>query len=280
METTLTKLKYIILTLGAVCCIPMTAPAELTVGKTCRVLDPVALREAPGESAKKLVNQKMLRWDPDTVYYYSVDKSTTVRIEEIKDDWVRVQLVSPPELISTHRGWVHSGYIEGGASAPKKKKPTPISAFTPFRTPEECIRIPLELGFQPAEGLSSGWTSFAGVWGNYTTIITHRGRLSRVGDVDNEITCDIESKFEDSVEYITIRANCFNSSGEQATLEKFRSVVTGMLKELGISEALSELSSIPPSSNKKIDGDTYTIEFKRENDFQFGYGWIFLLTTK
>ena len=98
--------------------------------------------------------------------------------------------------------------------------------------------------------------------------------------MDNDITCDIESKFKDSVEYITIRANCFNSSGEQATLGRFRSVVTELLKELGIPDAISEFNSIPPVSNKKTDGDTYAIEFKRENDFQFGYGWTFILSSK
>ena len=250
------------------------AHAELPVGKTCKVLNHSELREAPSNSAKKLVNKKMLRWDPDTVYYYSIDKSTTVRIEEIKGDWVRVQLVSPPELRSTHKGWVLSEFIEGGSLPSKKNTPAKPQALKLFPSPEKCIKIPATLGLSPAEGLPRGWTSCAGVWGNYTTATTSRG-----GFVNNEVTCDIESKSRDYVERITVRANCYNSSGEQATLSKFESVVRGLLNVLEKSSDLSELATIPPSKNLKIEKESYSAEFKKEK-FNTGYGWVFEISRK
>jgi len=66
----------------------------------------------------------------------------------------------------------------------------PAPAFEPFRNPDTCIQIPSKLGLHPSEGMSSGWTECYGVWGNYTSVTTYRGRYMRVGDVDNEIVCD------------------------------------------------------------------------------------------
>jgi len=109
---------------------------------------------------------------------------------------------------------------------------------------------------------------------------TLRFQLRHFNLQSTEIVCDIESNSKYAVETITIRADCLNQNGEQVTLEKFRSVVSGLLKELQIPDALLELGSIPPATDKTIKGDTYVIEFKRENGYAFGYGWTFVLTSK
>jgi len=78
---------------------------------------------------------------------------------------------------------------------------------------------------------------------------------------------------------VRVTADCFNQEGEHATLEKFEEVVTWLLKEFGITNAIAFFESIPPEQDTKVDFNTYTIEFKREK-YNIGYGWTFTLTTK
>jgi len=155
----------------------------------------------------------------------------------------------------------------------------PGVTFKPFDEPAKCIEIPLKLGLKPGTGPKPTWKDLGLGWMSTTKMQTHTGRFRRVGDVDNDITCLFYSEKQDFVQYVRVTANCFNKDGESTTLTKFRAVLTGLVQELGIPDAVTSLASIPPDEDSKLDGKTYTIEFKREK-YEMGYGWTFTLTTK
>jgi len=153
------------------------------------------------------------------------------------------------------------------------------ATFEPFRDPAKCIQIPIKLGLRTTTGQNPTWANLGMGWSSMSEVKTHTGKFSRVGDVDNSITCLFNSGDKEFIQWVRVTADCFNQEGEHATLAKFREVVTEMLKEFGIADAIATINSIPPEQDTKIDGNTYTVEFKRE-EYKIGYGWTFTLTTK
>jgi len=89
----------------------------LQVGREYDITKEADLREGPGESYAKKINQKasdVLK----TIQYMSVDTSVTVKLLQVKDQWAEVQ-VTQPEWLATHRGWIPKDGIQGGASSAK-----------------------------------------------------------------------------------------------------------------------------------------------------------------
>ncbi|MCF7817205.1 MAG: sel1 repeat family protein [Kiritimatiellales bacterium] len=167
-------------------------------------------------------------------------------------------------------------YKKAAEQGDKDAMKTP--SFEPFLNPEECIKIPQLLGLFPSRGLPDGWSSGYGLsWGNYTGCVTYNGRLQRVGDVDNEILCDIESDSEDFVQWITVTAHCFNEDGEQETREKFVRVIKGLAKELGIADSfLESIGSTFGYEKRIIEESKYKLTMYREKA-SFGYSLIFVI---
>jgi len=152
-------------------------------------------------------------------------------------------------------------------------------AIVPFNDPAKCIEIPIRFGLKPTIGSKPVWKDLGLGWSSQTTVETYKGGLSKVGDVSNEVSCYFSSKVEAEIQFVRIKANCFNAAGEGATLKKFRELVRGMLTELGIKDDTKILANLEEGKSEEIDAPTYTASFTRE-PFRFGYGMTFTLTSK
>jgi sRNA-binding carbon storage regulator CsrA len=68
--------------------------------------------------AAKKVNQKasdILK----AIHYMSVDSSVTIRVLDVKSEWVEIQIIEPEHLSATHRGWIPKSSVQGGQSSAK-----------------------------------------------------------------------------------------------------------------------------------------------------------------
>jgi len=151
-------------------------------------------------------------------------------------------------------------------------------AFEPFRKPQQCVDLQTKHGFKAYKGVKPIWKSSELGWYSQTQMTTHKGGLTKVGDVDNDMTCYFSGE-KSSIKFVRIKANCYNPEGAAATLKAFKKVVAGLSLDLGVADPNKILSKVDPVKGKTIDTDTYTIEIKRDT-FKLGYGWVFTLTTK
>ncbi|WP_411825369.1 hypothetical protein [Luteolibacter sp. AS25] len=152
------------------------------------------------------------------------------------------------------------------------------AAFKPFRSPEECIKIPLKAGFKPISDKPLLWRETELGWLSHTTIRTHNGQLKKVGDIDNDISCFFSGEKE-YIEFVRVTADCFNPDGTAPTITKFREVVELLARDLGIEAPEEILKEIDPAKGKVIDAATYKITVEKV-PYKIGYGWVFKLETK
>lgn len=90
----------------------------LEIGRTYNITSKADLREGPSGTAAKKVNQKasdILK----AIHYMSVDSSVTVRVLDVKSEWVEIQIIEPEHLSATHRGWIPKSSVQGGQSSAK-----------------------------------------------------------------------------------------------------------------------------------------------------------------
>jgi hypothetical protein len=111
------------LTLILVACtisIPLSTLAGrvLKVGQEYDVTGNIELRSGPGEEHSKKINQKASKLLKET-QYLSVDESTTVSILRVQGNWAEIQVVEPPYLRDSHKGWIPVSYIKTGAATKK-----------------------------------------------------------------------------------------------------------------------------------------------------------------
>ncbi|MCH7227346.1 hypothetical protein [Haloferula sp. A504] len=152
-------------------------------------------------------------------------------------------------------------------------------AFAPFRKPKECIELPLKYGLKPLAGPQPTWRDLGLGWTSQTEVTTHKGGLTKVGDIDNDVTCLFSSSGEESIESVKVTANCFNAEGATATLKKFRQVIEGLLQAWNVDRSAEVFAKFDPTEGRKIEGETYVIELQHEK-FRTGYGIVFKMTTK
>jgi hypothetical protein len=74
--------------------------------------DEIFLFDAPNDKANKIINRKATEALGRTEYI-SVDTSCKVKVIEIQNDWVKVQVVDPEWLKETHIGWTNNIFLEG-----------------------------------------------------------------------------------------------------------------------------------------------------------------------
>ena len=105
--------------------IPRAAPAPspgvvggLEIGRGYDIISGAELREGPGDTFAKKINQKASDIDK-TIHYMPVDSSVTVRVLEVKGEWVEIQITEPEHLSATHRGWIPKKSIQDGQSSTK-----------------------------------------------------------------------------------------------------------------------------------------------------------------
>lgn len=98
----------------------VTDDKKITVGSNYDILIEAELRAGPSQKDERIVNQKasdLLK----VIQYLSVDSSTTVKITEIKADWVKIEVVEPAYLAATHRGWIPLKSIKTGQATEKNE---------------------------------------------------------------------------------------------------------------------------------------------------------------
>jgi hypothetical protein len=94
-------------------------PSDISVGSIHDIVHSVELRDGPGETYEKKINQKA----SDTlrrIWYMSVDSDTTVKVLDVKGEWVQVQVIEPDWLADTHRGWIPVSALKGGKATHKR----------------------------------------------------------------------------------------------------------------------------------------------------------------
>ena len=179
-----------------------------------------------------------------------------------------IKKVSPEELppgVLPKLGFFDLGDVEKG-------KPN----LAPFADPAGCVLIPAKWNLGAYRPLA--WRDDGLGWGSVSSVTTYVAALAKVGDVDNDLTCMFTSSRQDCVQWLRVTANCFNSKGEAATLEKFDEVTKGLLMELKISDA-KLLSELNLRKNCVIDRLDFVITVQRES-YRFGYGITFKLESK
>lgn len=147
-----------------------------------------------------------------------------------------------------------------------------------FRSPEDCIKIPLKVGFKPIADKPLEWRETELGWLSHTTIRTHIGQFTKVGDVDNDISCFFSGE-KNYIEFVRVTADCFNADGIEPTIKKFREIVELLGTELGVESPKDILKNVDPAKGKVIDAATYKITVEK-TPYRIGYGWVFKLDTK
>ncbi|WPV65958.1 hypothetical protein [Chitinophaga sp. LS1] len=82
--------------------------------------DEVILWSGPGEQFEKVINEKASEAMHETEYA-EVDKSVTVIVEEVNQQWSRIKVIQPDWLTESHVGWVQTKYLVEPSSLPKPK---------------------------------------------------------------------------------------------------------------------------------------------------------------
>lgn len=150
--------------------------------------------------------------------------------------------------------------------------------FLAFRNPAECVKIPQKAGLA-YYGKSIEWKDMAGQWSSLTILKTHTGKFMKVGDVDNDVCCFFAGEQEAFIDYVSVKANCYNADGEAATMKKFREVVELLAAELKVENPKEVLKNVDRVKGKSIDTATYKFTVSKLA-YNIGYGWYFKLETK
>jgi len=151
-------------------------------------------------------------------------------------------------------------------------------AIVAFRSPDTCIKIPLKSGFKTIDDKPVVWQKTELGWLSQTTVKTHVGKLMKVGDVDNSVSCFFSGD-KAYIEFVRVKADCYNADGINPTLNKFREIVELLSTDLGIESPKNILKNVDPEKGKVIDAATYKITVNKV-PYKIGYGWIFKLETK
>lgn len=79
--------------------------------KIYNVLKKTDLYSKPNKKSERLINQKATELTGE-VYYLSIDKSCKVKVLDTNGKWIKVHVVEPNWLSSSHIGWVCADVIQ------------------------------------------------------------------------------------------------------------------------------------------------------------------------
>lgn len=168
----------------------------------------------------------------------------------------------------------------GGAPVPSvvAAKNRTASKVPLFNTPLDAARIPFGLGLSDTASGKAPWREGELGWYGLAKIVTHKGALSRVGDIDNDITCMHSSLSPGIIEYVRWTANHFNSD-DKSTPARFRELCLAYARKLGCKIPDTLFLKVDPAKGQVID--TPEAIFKLERlAYKIGYGWQFTITGK
>jgi hypothetical protein len=148
-----------------------------------------------------------------------------------------------------------------------------------FLEPTKAANLPLELGLKDTAQGRAPWRQSDDRWYALASIVTHTGKLTKVGDVDNDITCLHESTTPSHVTQVTWTANVFNPEGQTATLPKFRELCLKYTSRLGCPIPPELFQNVDPAKGQQLE--TSQARFLIEKlAYNRGHGWRFRIMAK
>lgn len=149
-----------------------------------------------------------------------------------------------------------------------------------FRTPQQAAALPLELGLKDTVSGKPLWRDDgSGGWYALSSIVTYQGKLSRVGDVDNNIECLHESGSRSRVDRVTWTARVFNPDGQAVTLPKFKAICLKYVTKLGCKIPPGLFVDVNPETGQTLETEEGTYQIQKLA-FKMGFGWQFRVTSK
>lgn len=161
-------------------------------------------------------------------------------------------------------------------------EPLPSKAPAPkvplFRDPLRATESVLNMGLTDTAPGKQAWRKTDPGWYGLAKMVTHKGGLSKVGDVDNDITCMHSSDYVDHVKSVRWTANVFNEAGAAATLPKYKELCMKYAQSLGCPIPLELFQNVNPTNGQKLETEEAVFEIKRLA-YKLGYGWEFMITS-
>lgn len=148
-----------------------------------------------------------------------------------------------------------------------------------FRDPVKAAGVPLSMGLKDTAEGKPAWRSGELGWYSLATVVTHTGKLSKAGDVDNSIDCYLESNNSSQVERVTWTAKVFNPEGQAATLPRFKELCLQYASRLGCPTPAGLFENVNPDKGQQLEtADAVFVIDKLP--FKQGFGWRFRITSK
>jgi len=187
---------------------------------------------------------------------------------------VVIALLAPKTTVPDQKGLSDSPQLPQStlSTAPSVKVPL-------FQKPSRAVAAPISLGLQDTSPEKPAWRNGEGEWYGLSKIITHKGAFSKVGDVDNDITCMHTSSDSHQVMQVRWTANVFNLDGASSTLPKFKELCLSYCRQLGSDLPESLFENVDPQKGQFLETSHAVFEIKRL-DYKLGYGWIFTIKSK
>jgi hypothetical protein len=187
---------------------------------------------------------------------------------------VVIALLAPKTTVPDQTGLSDSPQLPQStlSTAPSVKVPL-------FQKPSRAVAAPISLGLQDTSPEKPAWRNGEGEWYGLSKIITHKGAFSKVGDVDNDITCMHTSSDSHQVMQVRWTANVFNLDGASSTLPKFKELCLSYCRQLGSDLPESLFENVDTQKGQFLETSHAVFEIKRL-DYKLGYGWIFTIKSK
>ncbi len=148
-----------------------------------------------------------------------------------------------------------------------------------FRDPVKAAGVPLSMGLKDTAEGKPAWRSGELGWYSLATMVTHVGKLSKVGDVDNSIDCYHESNSGTQVERVTWTAKAFNPEGHATTLPRFKELCMHYVSELGCPAPPGLFEKVDPEKGQRLETSEALFEIEKL-PFKQGFGWRFRITSR
>jgi hypothetical protein len=171
--------------------------------------------------------------------------------------------------------------VTGSTSASSKLTAGAVTAprIPLFRNPVQAAGVPLSMGLKDTAEGKPAWRAGELGWYSLSTLVTHVGKLSKVGDVDNSIDCYHESNGGSQVERVTWTAKVFNPEGQAATLPRFKELCLKYASQLGCPLPAGLFENVDPAKGQRLETVDATFDIEKLT-YDQGFGWRFRVTAK
>lgn len=216
----------------------------------------IILRSGPGEQFDKIINKKASQV-VNKIQYAEVDKSVTVVIDEVSEQWSKVRVVGPDWLTASHIGWVPTKYlIEPGAV----QAPVNIKRKLMIFNDINLMRLKLsENGIGRLREWKSDEVGYLSITDYYRF-----GESSTRNGMENNLAYYLESENENYVETVKLVLNINNSAEEKQAIEKFIQVAENTFHTIGVHVPDRLLSAIRKKKVFVYEGESFRTEFLLE----------------